>query len=102
MYFCCVYRGDPSIVKLNIAITTGYLISGNYATCKQQCMTCLFILSHYTYMFILSHCGEDVVCEYNTVLLWLLKLLMDLWVVVKSQHLANRCQRWNISPSALR
>lgn len=33
VYFWYVYRGDPSIVKLNIAITTGYLISGNYATC---------------------------------------------------------------------
>lgn len=33
MYFWYVCRGDPSIVKLNIAITTGYLISGNYAMC---------------------------------------------------------------------
>lgn len=33
-------------------------------------------------------------------LLRLLKLLMELWVVVKSQDLASECERWNdISPS---
>jgi len=33
-------------------------------------------------------------------LLWLLKMLMELWVVVKSQYLASGCERWNdISPS---
>lgn len=36
MCFWYVCRGDPSIVKLNIAITTGYLISGNYAMCTQH------------------------------------------------------------------
>lgn len=34
-------------------------------------------------------------------LLWFLKLLMELWVVVKSQDLASRCERCdNTSPSS--
>lgn len=50
-------------------------------------------------MFILSHCGEDVICAYNTVSTVSLKIANDLWVVVKLQDLASRCERWNISPS---
>uniref|UniRef100_A0A8C9FV17 TLC domain-containing protein n=1 Tax=Pavo cristatus TaxID=9049 RepID=A0A8C9FV17_PAVCR len=60
VHFWYVYRGDPSIVKLNIAITTGYLISDLLLIiCYWKAIGDKFFVIHhlaalYAYYFVLS------------------------------------------------